>query len=36
MKWLEMLDNGLYGNKDLLIKRTRKGIPAAIRLKIWP
>jgi hypothetical protein len=31
-----MLDKGLYTDKDLLIKRTRKGIPSAIRMKVWP
>jgi len=27
MKWREMLKKGLYSDKELLVKRVRKGIP---------
>jgi hypothetical protein len=36
MKWREMLKNGLYIDKHLLVKRIRKGIPTSIRQQIWP
>lgn len=31
-----MLDKGLYNDPLLLLKRTRKGIPTSIRIKVWP
>ena len=31
-----MLKVGLLKDPELLIKRTRKGIPAAMRMKVWP
>lgn len=31
-----MMDNGLFKDQALLIKRTRKGIPKAMRIKVWP
>jgi hypothetical protein len=31
-----MLEKGLDKDKEVLIRRTRKGIPASIRIKIWP
>ena len=36
MKWREMLACGLQTNHELLIRRTRKGIPPSIRIKVWP
>lgn len=36
MKWREMLDNGLHSDLHLLVRRTRKGIPQCIRIKVWP
>lgn len=36
MKWREMLAKGLYSDPELLIKRTRKGIPTSMRIKVWP
>ena len=36
MKWREMLANGLDSDQELLIRRTRKGIPPSIRIKVWP
>lgn len=36
MKWREMIKNGLYSDPELLVKRTRKGIPTSIRIKVWP
>lgn len=36
MKWREMLKKGVYSDRELLIKRTRKGIPPAIRQQVWP
>jgi len=36
MKWREMLNRGLFKDPDLLVKRTRKGIPTSMRIKIWP
>ena len=31
-----MLTQGLFKDNDLLIKRTRKGIPSSIRCQVWP
>jgi hypothetical protein len=36
MKWREMIRNGLHTDQQLLIRRTRKGIPPSIRIKVWP
>jgi hypothetical protein len=36
MKWREMLKKGLYSDKELLVKRTHKGIPPSIRIVVWP
>lgn len=36
MKWREMLDKGIHSDEELLIRRTRKGIPQCIRIKVWP
>lgn len=36
MKWREMQNRGLFKDPDLLLKRTRKGIPTSMRIKIWP
>ena len=36
MKWREMLKNGLYADKQLLVRRIRKGIPESIRQQMWP
>lgn len=36
MKWMEMMQKGFYKDPNLLVKRTRKGIPKAIRIKVWP
>lgn len=31
-----MLTKGLYSDLELLLKRTRKGIPTSMRIKVWP
>jgi len=31
-----MLDKGIHSDEELLIRRTRKGIPQCIRIKVWP
>jgi hypothetical protein len=31
-----MLKKGLFADKQLLVKRVRKGIPESIRQQIWP
>jgi hypothetical protein len=31
-----MIQKGVYSDLSLLIKRTRKGIPPCIRIKVWP
>lgn len=36
MKWREMLKKDLFSDMELLVKRTRKGIPPSIRQQIWP
>jgi TBC1 domain family member 10 len=36
MKWREMLEKGVHSDQELLIRRTRKGIPQCIRIKVWP
>lgn len=36
MKWREMENRGLFQDPELLVRRTRKGIPTSMRLKIWP
>jgi hypothetical protein len=36
MKWREMLKKGLHSDKELLVKRTHKGIPPSIRIVVWP
>jgi TBC1 domain family member 10 len=36
MKWREMLRRGVECDPQLLVRRTRKGIPASIRIKVWP
>lgn len=36
MKWLEMLKRGIFADPQLLIRRTRKGIPSSLRIKVWP
>ena len=36
MKWVEMLKNGLYADRELLVKRTRKGVPKPMRIQVWP
>jgi hypothetical protein len=36
MKWREMIKNGIFSDQQLLIKRTRKGVPTSMRIKVWP
>lgn len=36
MKWREMLQKGLFADPALLLRRTRKGIPSSMRIKVWP
>ena len=31
-----MLEKGLFKDRDLLVKRVRKGIPQSLRIKVWP
>lgn len=31
-----MLKKGLFSDGDLLVRRARKGIPASLRIKVYP